>query len=189
MRNKFAAATRPSSPIAGASPTDGTGVDTQVRPEIVQRVRRAVHPVKAAYARQAAERRIEAALGFAAIYALGAEDGPDVDRLKLGVTSSALALAKELKDAQTYSSRALVVRLKLWCAGKPLALRLKADVETLLERQGRRLRGSWYRVEADELARYLTEAARAIGAELFDEAERQRRVLEAVAREMERVVR
>jgi len=184
MNSKSVAAMKPSSPTAGASPTAGTGI--RHTPEIVAQVRRAMHPVKEAYARNATERRIEAGLGFAIIYALGPADGV---ALKLGVASSDLALQKELKTAQHYSSSLMIVHVRAFLAGKPVALRLKAAVEAQLESQGRRVRGSWHRVDAVELSGLMVTAAREIGAELFDEAERQRRVLEAVQREMERALR
>lgn len=189
MRNKFAAATRPSSPIAGASPTDGIGPGLEVTPEIVSHARRAVHPVRAAYARQAAERRIEAALGFATLYALGAADGPDVDRLKIGVAASEPALAEELRKAQHYNSRRIVMRMRVYVVGKPVALRVKADVAGELSGAGRHLHGSWYRIGAEELRGLTAEIARVIGVELLDDAARQARVLEAIEREMERAVR
>jgi len=155
----------------------------------VAQARRAVHPVKAVYARQAAEQRIEAALGFVILYALGAADGPDVDRLKIGVAASERALAEEVRKAQHYNSRLMVVRMRAHIVGKPVALRVKADLEVLLEVQGRRLRGSWYRVEAGELWQRLGYVACQAGVEVFDEAARQARVLEAIEREMARAVR
>lgn len=145
--------------------------------------------MKAAYARSAAERRIEAALGFATIYALGAADGPDVDRLKLGVAASEKALAEEIRKAQHYHARRIVVRLRSHVVGKPVGLRLKADVGARLAAEGRHLHGSWYRIDAAMLSTLTTLAACDLGVELLDDAGRQRRVLEAVEREMERVVR
>lgn len=186
MSNKSAAAMKLSSRIAGASPTAGTGTVPAATPELLDKVNRAMHPIKTAYVRSAAERRIEAALGFAIIYALGPEGGTE---LKLGVASSNPALAKELNTAQHYNSRRLVVPVRAIVVGKPVGLRIKRTIAQELAGEGRGLHGSWFRVTRDELLARMSKTAAEIGAELFDEVERQRRVLEAIDREMERAVR
>lgn len=145
--------------------------------------------MKAAYARSAAERRIEAALGFATIYALGPADGPDVDRLKIGVAASERALAEEIRKAQHYNARRIVVRMRLHLVGKPVGLRLKADLGARLAVEGRHLHGAWYRIDAEQLTGLTVRAALEMEAEVFDDAGRQRRVLDALEREMERAVR
>lgn len=147
-----------------------------------------MHPVRAAYARQAAEQRIEAALGFAILYALGAADGADVDRLKIGVAASERALAEELRKAQHYNSRPMVARMRAHIVGKPVALRVKADVGERLSAEGRHLHGSWYRIGAEELRARTAQIARAVGVELLDETARQALVLKAIEREMERAL-
>lgn len=146
-------------------------------------------PVKVAYTRAGIERRVADSLGFAAIYALGVTEGPDVGRLKIGVAPSDKILGDVVASAQHFSSWQVGLMLVLWTTAKPLALQIKQRAELRLAREGLGLRGTWYAIEPGELSDRLLAAAREAGAEVFDESGRRARIDAALQRAMDRAVR
>lgn len=143
--------------------------------------------MKAAYGRSSAEKRVIERLGFASIYALGPTEGPDCGWLLLGTAASDKQLRQAINSASYFSCRPIALQLLLHTTGDPRAKQLKRMAGEQMGADGIDSRGPWFRVSPGDLSDRILALGAAIGADIFDEAGRQARILEALSREMRRV--
>lgn len=101
---------------------------------------------------------IERELDLSVFYVVGDGEGPLSGELRIA-TATRRAYAGEVKKMRTYRSASVVVHVECYVRGKASVLRLKSAVEQCLRDARRHIRGSWWRVSADEISRIVQACA------------------------------
>jgi hypothetical protein len=117
-------------------------------------------------------------LGFAGVYAIGPEGGP----IKVGWTQNP---STRFNSLQNDHWRELKVHEITWTLGRHFAVRLEGEIQSILKKAGRHLRGGWFDVPLNLMMGAFQVATDRSGVETFTNAE----LMERFERERDRVSR
>lgn len=122
-------------------------------------------------------------LGYACVFASGPKKGRP---LRIARSTAPL---KWLAAIQADHWQPILVHEIAWTAGLPIARRLEAEIERILDKAGRRLNGSWFDVTPDLILPTFHVAAGNLDIETFTHDEMLARVAGFRERAIERVLR
>jgi hypothetical protein len=133
-------------------------------------------------------RRAARRASWVAVYVLGPThavptiiSGMELWPLCVGITAN----PRNLKAvAQQWNHLAITMHAVLWCEDKPTAERLREMLINALDYRSLQLSGRWYNVPPKDCLTLASEVAKRAHIPVFDEAERQRRLVAMVGQNL-----